>query len=62
MVIKLEYDYGMSKCVVCPKIRQHHKRNHVAIIIVMSNDIYAIRCKDPEYDNKLLTWLPIENL
>ena len=33
MVIKLEFDYGMSKCVVCPKIRQDHKRNHVAIII-----------------------------
>ncbi|CAF5022767.1 unnamed protein product, partial [Rotaria sp. Silwood1] len=40
----------------CPKKGTHHKRNSTAIIVDISNDTYAIRCKDPECDNTFLTW------
>jgi hypothetical protein len=40
----------------CPKKGTHHKRNSTAIIIDISNNTYAIRCKDPQCDNTILTW------
>ncbi len=40
----------------CPKIGTHHKRNFTAIIIDMSNNTFAIRCKDTQCDNTSLTW------
>lgn len=43
----------------CPKRRKHHERNCTAIIVDTSNNSYAIRCKDPECDNSLLAWHPI---
>ncbi|CAF3245724.1 unnamed protein product, partial [Rotaria sp. Silwood2] len=45
----------------CPKIAAHHKRNCTAIIIDISNNTYAIRCKDPECDNTFLTWNDTKN-
>ncbi|CAF4969149.1 unnamed protein product, partial [Rotaria sp. Silwood1] len=46
----------------CTKIAAHHKRNCTAIIIDISNNTYAIRCKDPQCDNTFLTWHDIEKL
>jgi hypothetical protein len=43
----------------CHKIQTHHKRNSTAIIIDISNNTYAIRCKDPLCDNTSLLWHPI---
>jgi hypothetical protein len=43
----------------CPKIGTHHKRNSTAIIIDMSNNTFAIRCKDAQCDNTSLTWYSI---
>ena len=40
----------------CPKKGTHHKRNSTVIIIDISNNTYAIRCKDPQCDNTILTW------
>ena len=40
----------------CPKIKRHHKRNSIAIIVDTSNDFFAIRCKDVECDKRSLTW------
>ena len=40
----------------CPKIAAHHHKNSTTIIIDISNDTYAIRCKDPYCDNTYLTW------
>jgi len=40
----------------CPKIKTHHKRNSIAIIIDVSNNTFAIRCKDAQCDNTSLTW------
>jgi hypothetical protein len=39
----------------CPKIGTHHKRNSTAIIIDMSNNTFAIRCKDTQCNNTSLT-------
>lgn len=44
----------------CPKIRTHHKRNSTSLIIDISSNNYAIRCKDPQCDNTYLTWYKIE--
>ena len=43
----------------CPKRGKHHERNCTAIIVDISNNSYALRCKDPECDNSLLAWHPI---
>ncbi|CAF3281141.1 unnamed protein product [Rotaria sp. Silwood2] len=44
----------------CPKKGTHHERNGTAIIIDISHDTYAIRCKDPCCDNSFLTWHHID--
>jgi len=44
----------------CPKIKRHHKRNSIAIIIDVSNNTFAIRCKDVQCDNTLLVWHRID--
>jgi hypothetical protein len=43
----------------CDKIQTHHKRNSPAIGIDISNNTYAIRCKNPLCDNTSLVWHPI---
>jgi hypothetical protein len=40
----------------CSKKVAHHKRNITFIIIDISNNTYAIRCKDPQYGNTILSW------
>jgi hypothetical protein len=45
----------------CRKIKSHHRRNTVAFVIDIVNDTYAIRCKDSNCDNTVLTWKKIPN-
>ena len=40
----------------CPKKKDHHQRNSVAIIINTRTHTYSIRCKDEQCDNTILIW------
>ncbi|CAF3244150.1 unnamed protein product [Rotaria sp. Silwood2] len=44
----------------CPKKKNHHQHNNVAIIINIKNYTYSIRCKDPECNNTILSWKKIK--
>lgn len=46
----------------CTKKGTHHLRNSTAIIVDTHRQTYAIRCKDPECDNSVLTWNRIDSL
>lgn len=43
----------------CPQIQGHHRRNSTAILVNRVNDTYAIRCKDPQCNNRTLEWKKI---
>lgn len=40
----------------CPKKKDHHKSNTIAIMINTKNSTYCIRCKDAQCDNTTLVW------
>ncbi|CAF1274921.1 unnamed protein product [Rotaria sordida] len=44
----------------CPKKKDHHQHNNVAIIINSKTYTYSIRCKDPECNNTILSWKKIK--
>ena len=46
----------------CTKKGAHHLRNTTALIINTRQQTFAIRCKDPECDNSILTWNEIKSL
>ncbi|CAF3230344.1 unnamed protein product [Rotaria sp. Silwood2] len=43
----------------CSRKGSHHLRNTTAILVDIKNKIYSIRCKDPECNNTVLTWMQI---
>jgi hypothetical protein len=43
----------------CPKKGSHHLHNGISIIVDMSSDTFAVLCKDPDCDNRTLSWKPI---
>lgn len=43
----------------CPKKKDHHQSNTVAIMINIKNSTYCIRCKDPNCNNNNLEWKKI---
>lgn len=45
----------------CPVKRNYHQRSSTSIIIDMSTNCYAIRCKDPKCDNSKLKWNHIDS-
>ncbi|CAF3798933.1 unnamed protein product [Rotaria sp. Silwood1] len=44
----------------CSRKGSHHLRNTIAILVDIKNKKYSIRCKDPECNNTVLTWMKID--
>ena len=44
----------------CPKKKDHHRRNSVALIVDSKKNVYSIRCKDKECNNSILNWMKIK--